>query len=94
MRAMSDPSYSPTDQDLLDMLGDPSNPFAPRRGEFDASVRIKELDDDGIAGEVIFPQMAPFGAGLMQYRHDVKPEHGRRGVDQCRRHRRDGEGDP
>ncbi|HPG29077.1 MAG TPA: amidohydrolase family protein, partial [Myxococcota bacterium] len=32
------------------------------------------LDDDGTAGEVIFPQMAPFGAGLMQYRHAVTPE--------------------
>ena len=41
----------------------------------DASIRIQELDTDGTAGEVIFPQMAPFGAGLMQYRHDVTPEH-------------------
>jgi predicted TIM-barrel fold metal-dependent hydrolase len=74
MRAMSDPNFSPSDNDLLSMLSDPSNPFAPRRGEFDASVRIEELDDDGVAGEIIFPQMAPFGAGLMQYRHDVTPE--------------------
>ena len=48
--------------------------FAPRRGEFDAAVRTQELDADGIAGEVIFPQMAPFGAGLMQYRYPVTPE--------------------
>jgi len=74
MRAMSDPNFSPTDNDLLAMLSDPSNPFAPRPGEWDASVRIKELDDDGVAGEIVFPQMAPFGAGLMQYRHDVTPE--------------------
>ena len=73
-KALSDPSVQPTDKDLIAMLSDPSNPFAPRRGEYDASVRIKELDDDGIAGEIIFPQMAPFGAGLMQYRHDVTPE--------------------
>ena len=40
---------------------------------------------DGIAGEVIFPQMAPFGAGLMQYRHDVSPEHNLAG---CRAYNR------
>ena len=56
------------------MLTDASSPFAPRRGEFDPAVRMKELDADGIAGEVIFPQMAPFGAGLMQYRYPVTPE--------------------
>ena len=74
MDAMSNPSVAPNDKDLLDMLSDPSNPFAPRRGEYDAAVRIQELDDDGVAGEIVFPQMAPFGAGLMQYRHDVTPE--------------------
>ena len=74
MEAMSNPSVAPNDKDLLDMLSDPSNPFAPRRGEYDAAVRIQELDDDGVAGEIVFPQMAPFGAGLMQYRHDVTPE--------------------
>ena len=80
MRAMSDPAVSPNDQDLLEMLSDPSNPFAPRPGEWDPVVRKKELDEDGIAGEVIFPQMAPFGAGLMQYRHDVTPEQNREGI--------------
>ena len=75
MQALSNPNVKPNDADLLAMLSDPSNPFAPRRGEFDAKVRIQELDADGTAGEVIFPQMAPFGAGLMQYRHDVTPEH-------------------
>ena len=74
MRAMSDPSLTPSDEDLLAMLSDPSNPFAPRRGEWDASVRMKEIDEDMSAGEVIFPQMAPFGAGLMQYRREVPPE--------------------
>jgi predicted TIM-barrel fold metal-dependent hydrolase len=85
MRAMSDPKVSPEDADLLAMLSDPSNPFAPRRGEYDTGIRIQELDDDGVAGEVIFPQMAPFGAGLMQYRHDVTPEHNLEG---CRAYNR------
>jgi predicted TIM-barrel fold metal-dependent hydrolase len=75
MKAMSDPALTPTDEDLLSMLSDPSNPFAPRRGEWDASVRLKEIDDDMSAGEVIFPQMAPFGAGLMQYRREISAEH-------------------
>ncbi|MFM7784693.1 MAG: amidohydrolase family protein [Gammaproteobacteria bacterium] len=74
MRAFSDPSLRLSDADILGMLTDASSPFAPRRGEFDPAVRLKELDDDGIAGEVIFPQMAPFGAGLMQYRYPVTPE--------------------
>ena len=74
MRAFSDPTLKLSDADILGMLGDASSPFAPRRGEFDAAVRISELDADGIAGEVIFPQMAPFGAGLMQYRYPVTPE--------------------
>jgi len=74
MQAFSDPSLKLSDADILGMLGDTSSPFAPRRGEFDATVRMQELDTDGIAGEVIFPQMAPFGAGLMQYRYPVTPE--------------------
>jgi predicted TIM-barrel fold metal-dependent hydrolase len=74
MKAMSDPTLTPSDEDLLAMLSDPSNPFAPRPGEWDASVRLKEIDGDMCAGEVIFPQMAPFGAGLMQYRSDVPAE--------------------
>ena len=47
--------------------------IAPRRGEYDAAVRLRELEADGIAAEVIFPQMALFGAGLMMYRHNVSP---------------------
>ena len=74
MKAMSNPNITPSDEDLLAMLSDPSNPFAPRRGEWDASVRSREIDDDMSAGEVIFPQMAPFGAGLLQYRYPVTPE--------------------
>ncbi|MDJ0849330.1 MAG: amidohydrolase family protein [Myxococcota bacterium] len=74
MRAWSDPNTQPGDDEIVRMLSDETSPFAPRRGEFDASVRIKELDADGVAGEVIFPQMAPFGAGLMQYRFSVEPE--------------------
>jgi predicted TIM-barrel fold metal-dependent hydrolase len=75
MKAMSDPALTPTDEDLLAMLSDPTNPFAPRRGEWDGSVRLKEIGDDMSAGEVIFPQMAPFGAGLMQYRREISAEH-------------------
>jgi predicted TIM-barrel fold metal-dependent hydrolase len=74
VRAFSDPHTRLGDADILRMLTDATSPFAPRRGEFDASVRVRELDADGIAAEVIFPQMAPFGAGLMQYRYPVTPE--------------------
>ena len=63
-----------SDAELWDFLCDPDSIIAPRRGEYDAQVRLQELEADGLAGEVIFPQMAPFGAGLMQYRHDVTPE--------------------
>ena len=85
MRAMSDPNTKPSDADILAMLTDETSPFAPRRGEFDIQVRAQELDDDGIAGEVIFPQMAPFGAGLMQYRYHVTPEQSLEG---CRAYNR------
>ena len=62
------------DDAIRGMLTDETSPFAPRKGEWDASVRLEELEADGIAAEVIFPQMAPFGAGLLQYRHEVDPE--------------------
>ena len=62
------------DDAILAMLQDEKNPFAPRRGEFDPDVRARELDDDGVAGEVVFPQMAPFGAGLLDYRNPVTPD--------------------
>jgi predicted TIM-barrel fold metal-dependent hydrolase len=64
-----------SDKELRDFLADPDSLIAPRRGEYDAQIRLQELEDDGIAGEVVFPQMAPFGAGLMQYRRPVPPEH-------------------
>jgi predicted TIM-barrel fold metal-dependent hydrolase len=62
------------DIDLIAMLSDGDSPFAARRGEWDAEFRLQELEADGVAAEVIFPQMAPFGAGLLQYRHEVTPE--------------------
>ena len=40
-------------------------------GEWDPAIRVRELEADGIVGEIVFPQMAPFGAGLMQYRRAV-----------------------
>lgn len=74
LKAISDPNTRLRDDEILAMLSDETSPFAPRRGEFDVSTRLRELEDDGIAGEVIFPQMAPFGAGLLQYRNPVSPE--------------------
>jgi predicted TIM-barrel fold metal-dependent hydrolase len=68
------------DDEVLRMLSDSSSPFAPRPGEFDADVRAKDLDADGIAGEVVFPQMVPFGGGLIQYRRAVPPEHNLEGL--------------
>jgi predicted TIM-barrel fold metal-dependent hydrolase len=67
-------AMSASDDDLRAFLADPDSIIAPRRGEYDPAVRLQELEDDGIAGEVIFPQMAPFGAGLMQYRHPISAE--------------------
>jgi predicted TIM-barrel fold metal-dependent hydrolase len=49
-------------------------------GEWDPEIRLRELEADGIAGEVIFPQMAPFGAGLMQYRTPIEPEQNLEGI--------------
>ena len=69
-----------SDDALRAMLTDGESPFAPRRGEWDAAVRIQELEADGVAAEVIFPQMAPFGAGLMQYRYPVDPEQNFAGI--------------
>jgi predicted TIM-barrel fold metal-dependent hydrolase len=65
---------------LLSLLNDGASPFSPRLGEYDADVRMKELEADGVAGEIVFPQMAPFGGGLLQYRHDVRPEHNLEGI--------------
>ena len=74
MNALLDPPTNLDDDMLLAMLQDENNPFAPKRGEWDPAVRLAELEQDGIVGEIIFPQMAPFGAGLMQYRHPVDPQ--------------------
>jgi len=49
-------------------------------GEWDPAIRVRELEADGIVGEVIFPQMAPFGAGLMQYRTPIDPEQNLAGI--------------
>jgi predicted TIM-barrel fold metal-dependent hydrolase len=49
-------------------------------GEWDPAIRLRELEADGIVGEVIFPQMAPFGAGLMQYRTRIEPEQNLAGI--------------
>jgi predicted TIM-barrel fold metal-dependent hydrolase len=68
------------DDALFAMLSDGESPFSPRRGEWDMDVRVKELAEDGVAGEVIFPQMAPFGAGLLQYRYPIEPEHNLAGI--------------
>ena len=74
-------SSPPMDDDALRaLLSDENSAFAPRRGEWDASVRLEELEADGVAGEVIFPQMAPFGAGLMQYRSRVDPAQNLEGI--------------
>jgi len=74
MTARRNQAETPPDDELYELLSDESSPFSPRRGEFDATVRMQELDADGVAGEVVFPQMAPFGAGLTQYRDPVPPE--------------------
>jgi predicted TIM-barrel fold metal-dependent hydrolase len=63
-----------TDDVLRDLLTDGESAFAPRRGEWDPSVRLEELEADGVAGEVVFPQMVPFGASLLQFRGDDHPE--------------------
>lgn len=68
-------AYEASDAELWDFLCDPDSMIAPRRGEYLPDVRLQEIEDDGLAGEIIFPQMAPFGAGLMQYRHDIPKEH-------------------
>ena len=44
-------------------------------GEWNPKVRLEQLEADGIVAEVIFPQMAPFGAGLLQYRRKVDLVH-------------------
>ncbi len=79
-QALMETKGAPEDSVLMALLNDGASPFSPRAGEWDAQVRTKELEDDGIAAEVIFPQMAPFGAGLLQYRHPVDPENNLAGI--------------
>ena len=79
-RQRSKGNGDPGDDELLAMLSDETSPFAPRRGEFDAGVRTADLDADGVAGEVIFPQMVTFGGGLLQYRDPIRPEHNLEGI--------------
>jgi predicted TIM-barrel fold metal-dependent hydrolase len=74
LRLAGDRIGSKGDEALRAMLSDENSAFAPRRGEWDPEVRLRELEEDGVAGEVIFPQMAPFGAGLMQYRAPIDPD--------------------
>jgi len=74
LQALFDQEVEPSDEALMAMLIDESSPIAPRRGEFDPDVRLRDLEADGVVAEVIFPQMAPFGAGLTQYRYSVTPE--------------------
>lgn len=63
-----------TDDFLRDVLTDGTSAFAPRRGEWDPTIRLEELEADGVAGEVIFPQMVPFGASLLQFRSGEHPD--------------------
>jgi predicted TIM-barrel fold metal-dependent hydrolase len=71
MEALSPQQNGMSDEELRAMLRDPDGAFVPAKGEWDAASRLAVLEADGIAGEVIFPQMAPFGAGLLQYRAPV-----------------------
>jgi predicted TIM-barrel fold metal-dependent hydrolase len=59
------------DQEAQGARDNNKSALAGIEGEWNPDVRLKQLEDDGIAGEVIFPQMAPFGGGLLQYRTKV-----------------------
>jgi hypothetical protein len=63
-----------TDDFIRGMLEDGESTFAPRRAEWDAKVRIEEQEADGVVAEVIFAQMVPLGASLLQYCGDDQPE--------------------
>jgi predicted TIM-barrel fold metal-dependent hydrolase len=41
---------------------------------------VLDLDGDGVAGEVVFPQMVTFGGGLMQYRDEISPDQNLEGI--------------
>jgi predicted TIM-barrel fold metal-dependent hydrolase len=59
------------DQEAQDARDNDASVMAAVEGEWDPGVRLEQLEADGIAGEIIFPQMAPFGGGLLQYRTPV-----------------------
>ncbi|MBW2233070.1 MAG: amidohydrolase [Deltaproteobacteria bacterium] len=80
INAMSAAPPELDDDALWTLFSDEQSAFAPRRGEWDGAVRLQELEADGIAGEIIFPQMAPFGAGLLQYRHAVDRDQNLEGI--------------
>lgn len=42
-------------------------------GTWDSERRLKELDEDGVVAEVIFPQDGPFGVGLATYQFEQEP---------------------
>jgi predicted TIM-barrel fold metal-dependent hydrolase len=59
------------DQEAQGERDNDASVLAGIEGEWNPDVRLEQLEDDGIAGEIIFPQMAPFGGGLLQYRTKV-----------------------
>ncbi len=61
------------DQEAEDARNQDQSVLRAIAGEWDAKMRIEQLESDGIAGEVIFPQQAPFGGGLLQYHTKVDP---------------------
>ena len=80
MRRAADQLPDANDEALRMLLEDETGLFAPRKGEWDPAVRLREIEADGVVGEAIFPQMAPFGAGLMQYRAPIDPEQNLAGI--------------
>lgn len=62
------------DQEAEDARNKDESVLRAIEGEWDPHMRIEQLESDGIAGEVIFPQQAPFGGGLLQYRTKVDPK--------------------
>ena len=59
------------DEEAEDARNKDESVMAAIEGEWNPTVRVEQLEADGIAGEIIFPQMAPFGGGLLQYRTPV-----------------------
>ena len=59
------------DQEAEDARNKDESVLRAIEGEWDPAMRVLQLESDGIAGEIIFPQQAPFGGGLLQYRTKV-----------------------